>query len=688
MACWRNRTFTTGFGERAIGFALLPSTLFLGTSFFLCTSRILAQDPLVQIRKSADDRLEVAGTGNFDDDKSLESMETSLAGQWLCSSQSPSPVVLPSTSIGAGLPPAGSQGYEVSGAVWHPLQDKLFVVHDGNGALGGSVTRLNRDGSAVQNWVVGGDMEGVTVADPSTDFVYLAQEQPNDSIVEFDFVRGVVTRSWDLTNLANCTSGCGVDGVPFPDPPGNAGIEAITFVPDAGSSGGVFYLGLQSDGRIYKVRVDLSSTTGKYIYLGHAARLGPWNGPGGVGIQGLDFDVENNVLWAMIGQERIRAMRPDGTLLGEWTLPEPSGTIEGIAMASTPCEFFVTWDDFEGGPQNRIRRYAFKNCVSGCAETCGDGVYGRAIPITVTPDLVAGGFGGITSIRVSLHELHHPNPANPACCPAPNFGAFEVESCTATGEQEGCHRWVGPTRTYFESSGVPGSESFRAARLQCTPHYQSWLSEGTFLVFGAEIVPSSCYEYEFLTASCMGLEDTCTTVSTARSVSTRRFGDVVAPFNPPNNSAQPDGIDIVSTVNKFRGLANAPGKVAVICQPNVPEYLRDVSGLDIVSVVDGFRGLAYPQFGPCPCPSLVPCETVACSGPSQCPGGLCVRTCQGGSLSGESCQSDRDCLRCQGGSSGGISCESDLDCPGGTCLIDSSCQSPGFCRDRCGRCTP
>lgn len=53
---------------------------------------------------------------------------------------------------------------------------------------------LNLDGTGMQNWVIGGDFEGVTVVDPNTNLIYLAKEQPNDSILEFDFVQEELQR--------------------------------------------------------------------------------------------------------------------------------------------------------------------------------------------------------------------------------------------------------------------------------------------------------------------------------------------------------------------------------------------------------------------------------------------------------------------------------------------------------------
>ena len=297
---------------------------------------------------------------------------------WTCDSTSSYPFALPSTSIGYGLPPAGTQGYEVSGVVWHPRLNRLFVVHDGNGSLTGSLTLLDLDGTNVQTWQIGGDFEGVTVADPESNFVYIAKEQPRDSVLQFDFVTGQVTRIWDLTDPSGCVAGCEVDGAPFPFPQANDGIEGITYVEDESGDGGEFYLALEADGRLYRVRLDLSSSTGEYEYAGHEARLGPWPGDGGARVQGLHYDRINGVLWALVGQQRLRVMRPDGELLVEWPLPEPGGPQEGITFANNQCKFVVSWDDGEGGVMNRLRTYGFWGCTDGCRgcesdSECDDG---------------------------------------------------------------------------------------------------------------------------------------------------------------------------------------------------------------------------------------------------------------------------------------------------------------------------
>jgi hypothetical protein len=162
---------------------------------------------------------------------------------------------------------------------------------------------------------------------------------------------------------------------------------------------------------------------------------------------------------------------------------------------------------------------------------------------------------------------------------------------------------------------------------------------------------------------------------------------VSSPFNPPSASSQPDALDVVSAVNKFRNLTGAPKKNAVQIQPNVPDPGTDVNALDIVSIVDAFRGLAYSFSGPCACPSTVVCDATACTSAGQCSGGTCVKTCNGGPYDGQPCLTNQGCRLCVGGIYDGLPCDADSGCPGGGCSVDGVCGS-GFCRDRCGRCAP
>jgi len=317
----------------------------------------------------------------------------------------------------------------------------------------------------------------------------------------------------------------------------------------------------------------------------------------------------------------------------------------------------------------------------------------RALSLTVpsSPPTV-----GNTALRVRLIELQKPLPANLPLFPPPDFSAYEFDSCSAVGETGGCARWVGRPGTFYESEGPPRTGPYRAARLQCTPYYYNWSAEGLFHIVGAELVPSSTYEVMNFAASCTGVESACGAVSAPTIATTRRSGDVDAPFNPPSTTNQPDAIDVAQVVNKFKGLAGAPLKASAQVQPNLPELNASISALDIASVVDAVKSFAYAFPGPCPCPSTVtcggPCGVGACDPSAPGGPGMCVKTCTGGVNNGEPCINNTHCPGiCMGGSNPGALCPAGVpggaNCAGGG-ICSASCASVGTCRDRCGRCTP
>ena len=216
------------------------------------------------------------------------------------------PGALPGVQIGGGLP----SGYECSGALWHSGLNKLFTVHDG-----GTVSSMNANGGGVSNWSLPGDLEGITVANPSSDFIYVGVENP-DSIKEFNVTTNSVTRTFDLT--------------PWMTGASNSGLEALTFVPDAGDpEGGLFYAGLQSDGKIYSFRLPIASSTSSTTVT-HVSTITPVAGR--TDISGLHYDVDNQVLYAAFdGSNRLRAMEADGAFLAEWVLP--GSNQEGVTLA-------------------------------------------------------------------------------------------------------------------------------------------------------------------------------------------------------------------------------------------------------------------------------------------------------------------------------------------------------------------
>jgi len=292
----------------------------------------------------------------------------------------------------------------------------------------------------------------------------------------------------------------------------------------------------------------------------------------------------------------------------------------------------------------------------------------RVVSVSV-PSVATTQPGAQTAIRFRLIDLQNPDPPNAATAPPPNFSAFEAgATCT---DPAGCARWVGEANTFRESQENPEGEGFKAARLQCTPYYRDWTTEGLVHVVGAELMPSSTYHVEVVAADCAGSETSCSLISPYNILTTARYGDVAPLYNPPETESQPDALDVVALVDKFKDVAGAPRKTFTQLQPNVPELNNDVSALDIVTGVEAFRGLAYPFSGPCPCPSLATCNALPCSSPGTCTGSalpglgtgaMCVKTCAGGDSDGEPCIND-------------------AHCPAAAC-------GAGYCRDRCGRCSP
>lgn len=211
----------------------------------------------------------------------------------------------PGSEIGGNLP----AGYEPSGAVWHYGLQKLFLVNDD-----GIVSMMDPDGNDLTNWNVSGDLEGICIADHNSDFVYLGVEHP-DTISEFDIITGSVTRSFDLT--------------PWMTGSANLGLEALTFVADStNAEGGLFYAGLQNDGKIYlfELPIQSSPTSTSVTYIETIIPVA-----GRSDLSGLHYETSNNILFAIWdSSNNIRAMETDGSNIVEWDLP--GNDQEGITL--------------------------------------------------------------------------------------------------------------------------------------------------------------------------------------------------------------------------------------------------------------------------------------------------------------------------------------------------------------------
>lgn len=222
---------------------------------------------------------------------------------------------LPGVSIGVKLP----SKYEPSGIAWHLRLHKLFLVSDG-----GTVSSMNADGKDVTNWSVDSDLEAVTIPQPRSNFIYLGIEHP-DSICEFNIVTGKVTRTFDLTKWMNG--------------PKKSGLEALTFAGDPKDpEGGLFYAGLQADGRIFAFRLPiLSSKTSTSVK--HVRTIAPIKAV--ADISGMQYSPAHGVIYAVYDSaDLLRAIRPDGKLLKEWRLPGDNQ--EGITFKD--AELYIAHD--------------------------------------------------------------------------------------------------------------------------------------------------------------------------------------------------------------------------------------------------------------------------------------------------------------------------------------------------------
>lgn len=221
------------------------------------------------------------------------------------------------TNIGGGLP----SEYEPSGAIWHTVLDRLFLVSNR-----GHISSMEADGSDVTSWYIGGDLEGITVADPDSDFIYIGVENP-DSILEFNLDTGAVTRTFTLTTWMTGDY--------------NLGLEALTFVPDeAQTEGGLFYAGHQEEGSIYVFELPIATNTTS-TSVTYVTSFTPVSGRGD--IAGLSYNSTDDLIYAVYDWDnKLLAIETDGTFVEEWELP--GNDQEGLAI-DEECSLYITEDD-------------------------------------------------------------------------------------------------------------------------------------------------------------------------------------------------------------------------------------------------------------------------------------------------------------------------------------------------------
>lgn len=342
----------------------------------------------------------------------------------------------------------------------------------------------------------------------------------------------------------------------------------------------------------------------------------------------------------------------DRDLWFNWVAPE-SADYEFTTCFTDPFGFLDTimtvYSDGTGTcpcPSNNSLQLACSD--DGCGVSGGFSRIVQTVEAGVCYTIRVGGYAGtqgngVLEVAPAVAQFCQPDPIVAESQGANRYLTFDIPAVSDANCSEQAIRvkmvaldgfsiptpdvlWVGePTDAPDENSAHPG-QTFRVAPLQCDPLYRDWSDTPTVSVYAGDVVPASTYEVQQVDASCtdLGNED-C--YSTAASITTAAFGDVVAPF-AGGASAQPDFSDIASIVDKFLASPSAPGKRFAQLFPATVFPSRPIDFNDIATDVDAFLGAAYSSesfgHGPCGCPSLVTCGATSCSTDGQCAGGLCI----------------------------------------------------------------
>jgi cysteine-rich repeat protein len=198
--------------------------------------------------------------------------------------------------------------------------------------------------------------------------------------------------------------------------------------------------------------------------------------------------------------------------------------------------------------------------------------------ISFTPPSSDSVGGELLAIRVKLVDL-------------PGFPEFNGEV-----------RWVGAPADY-PLARDPSVGAFKAAQLECEPHFMDWGEVGLLHVVGSEIVPvhlalgsQSTYEVQTATADCLALgEESC--FSPAATITTTGFGDVVSPFGQLGFA---DPTAVIDTFGYPAGYQTAKNR-AQLALP-VVSPADAVTMLDLTYSLSAFQGYPYPTPGPFGCP--------------------------------------------------------------------------------------
>jgi hypothetical protein len=210
------------------------------------------------------------------------------------------------------------------------------------------------------------------------------------------------------------------------------------------------------------------------------------------------------------------------------------------------------------------------------------------------------------AVRVQLWNVY-----NELLCPPRPFPMAEL------ADHEVAVRWLGAPASFSENSSPPDPE-FVASPLQCCPHFRDWsvaalaadfpaADVAVIHAFGAEVVPCSAYDVQFVDTDCADLADpSC--YSDPTRVNTPLWGDIWAPFGLINF------VDIGKVVEKYKSIpynagppeSGAPPKARAMLRGNVVPLGGLINFEDIGRTVNAYKTIPYGEAGPSACTEVCP----------------------------------------------------------------------------------
>lgn len=308
---------------------------------------------------------------------------------------------------------------DLSGAVWNPVTQRLWVCRNGPNASqsklwaiveNNSTFSIDTQGPLRGEWTGFGDFEGIALPD-LTDTRMLAIIEGEERIKEFDVSTYGVQTLLNDWNTSGCLPGEGGEGIAFvPD----SHLAAAGFVDDAGQPytsqggmGGLVFVGHQALGRIYVFDLVRGGGPNAFTVVGEYvtgfAEIAELSFDSSTGLLYVLHDASFDVIEALdlssVPSPGIASCGAAGSLrrfntVASYSFPT-TGNFEGMTIVSRAvCEnggrrLFLTIDD--GGPGSL---FMFEHFTPGCeVEVPAASVWGLVVLgllVTTAATILAG----------------------------------------------------------------------------------------------------------------------------------------------------------------------------------------------------------------------------------------------------------------------------------------------------------